>query len=70
MSRSAFENCQRCDVWCPLTTGLHKDVMGECRKEAPRLDFTRKDHGGRGVFPLTRKDDWCGRFEREPVMPC
>jgi hypothetical protein len=69
MTRRSSEVCERCDAWSPLTAGLHKGVMGECRKEAPRLDFSRKDGGGRGVFPLTRRDHWCGRFDREVSMP-
>ncbi len=67
--RRASETCARCDVWSALTTGIHKGMLGECRREAPRIDFTKKD-ACRGVFPLTRKDDWCGRHVSEPAMPC
>jgi hypothetical protein len=53
--------CERCDFWNPATSGLRKGVVGECRREAPRIDFTKRD--GRGVFPTTSKDDWCGRYD-------
>ncbi len=68
--RASHERCARCDVWSVLTAGIHKGTLGECRREAPRIDFTKKDNAGRGIFPLTRKDDWCGRYVSEPVMPC
>lgn len=65
------ERCERCEMWNPAVDGIRKGVMGECRRDPPRLDFTRKDSGNRGVFPLTRSDDWCGRFTTEPEeMPC
>lgn len=55
--------CDRCDFWKASTSGLRNGLVGECRREAPRIDFIKKD--GRGVFPLTSKDDWCGRYEND-----
>jgi len=59
--------CERCAFWKAETSGVRQGMMGECRREAPRLDFAKREVR-RGVFPLTAKADWCGRYEDGPSV--
>lgn len=48
--------CSVCKFWKELYT--EKEPVGECRKTTPSRSET-----GKGVWPKTNDNDWCGEYE-------
>lgn len=53
--------CQDCRFW-ESTHEAHGDVIGECRRNAPRVLLSSRVVTELTVWPLTDEDSWCGEF--------
>ena len=55
--------CSNCCFWKPYQTPASKPVRptdGNCRRHAPRLQFSRHTDDTSSVWPPTGAEDWCG----------
>ncbi|MEJ5357360.1 MAG: hypothetical protein WHT06_01690 [Desulfobacterales bacterium] len=62
---SAATSCGQCKFWVE-TGGTDEGLVGECRHHAPSPGLIDGAGGGAlrfAVWPVTRENDWCGRFE-------
>ena len=57
--------CDNCIHWNELSSSkeVHDDMKtrGQCRINPPRGSDTR----GMGLWPSTREDEWCGKFDTD-----
>lgn len=47
--------CETCQWFDPK----HTDKAGFCRRRTPRPE----EHTNRGIWPMVKHDDWCGKYE-------
>lgn len=58
------EVCATCRFWHRDRSGDERTGWGQCRRmppAAPPIEIDRLVHVG--VWPSTRKDDWCGEWQ-------
>lgn len=67
-------SCDRCRFWRPSrSSGVAARAQGDCRRDAPRIIFTKGAESTRGVWPTIAGNEWCGKFEDKHSlngMPC
>lgn len=55
---STQRRCDSCDFWGHDTITSHAGNASRCRVNPP----TRGSHSAIGMWPVTRADDWCGKW--------
>lgn len=60
--------CENCQYWYPFKIDEHLTGEGQCRRNAPRIISQEPPYPSYALWPITKKDDWCGEVELKKIM--